>query len=336
MTARHDHPRGEIRRITVDSAALKGNFLGDPSMREVALYLPAGHAPSGLPLLVDLAGFTGSGLAHIGWRNFGEALPERLDRLIGTGVMKPAVVAMPDCFTRLGGNQYVNSEAMGDWADFLIQDMLPAIEAETGAGGPGKRGVFGKSSGGYGAIVHAMLYPQTWSAAACLSGDMGFEMMFAGAFAETLRRLDRHRGDVTAFMAAFEANPKPSGSDIHALMMLAMAATYDPDVNRPFGVRLPVDPHTCEILPERWAEWMRWDPLVMVEDRHEALAGLKGLWIECGDVDQYNLVYGARRMNRRLIALGVEHAYVEFPDNHNSLDYRLDHSLPYLADRLSG
>jgi enterochelin esterase-like enzyme len=335
MTARHAFPAGEIRRLTVDSAALKGNFLGDPDRRDVLVYIPHGHDGKGLPLLVDLAGFTGSGLGRASWRNFGENTPERLDRLIGSGEMPPCAVAMPDCFTRLGGNQYVNSAAMGNWADFLIQDMLPAVESQIGCGGDGKRGVYGKSSGGYGAIVHAMLYPRTWSAAACLSGDMGFELMFAADFAATLRALSRHGGSVQAFMDRFEGNPKPSGGDIHTLMILAMAATYDPDPSQPFGVRLPVDMHTCERIPERWAEWMKWDPLSLVEEHYEALEGMKALWIECGDVDQYNLLYGARRLHQRLNALGVTHAYKEFPDNHNSLDYRLDRSLPYLARALS-
>ena len=40
--------------------------------------------------------------------------------------MAPVVVAFPDCFTRLGGNQYVNSPVMGNWEDFLIAEMLKA------------------------------------------------------------------------------------------------------------------------------------------------------------------------------------------------------------------
>ena len=56
---------------------------------------------------------------------------------------------------------------------------------------------------------------------------------------------------------------------------------------------------------------------------------------DCGDVDQYNLVYGARRMHKRLDAMGVPHVYEEFPDNHSSVDYRMDVSLPILAKALT-
>ena len=48
---------------------------------------------------------------------------------------------------------YVNSAAMGGWEDFLLYEMLPAVEARFGCGGFGRRGVFGKSSGGYAAII---------------------------------------------------------------------------------------------------------------------------------------------------------------------------------------
>src|SRR6187549_1185515 len=105
-------PAGSVSRLTVESQALQNNMLGDPSERVVDVYVPAGHDGQGLPLLVDLVGFTSSGLSHTNWAGFRENLPERLDRLIGEQRMPPVVVAFPDCFTRLGGNQYVNSGAV--------------------------------------------------------------------------------------------------------------------------------------------------------------------------------------------------------------------------------
>src|SRR6218665_2604128 len=107
---RTDHPAGAVHTITIASTALANNRLGDPTTRRVDVYVPHGRD---LPLLVDLVGFTAGGPAHTNWRNFGENVPERLDRLIGDGKMPPVVGAFPDCFTRLGGNRNVNSSAMG-------------------------------------------------------------------------------------------------------------------------------------------------------------------------------------------------------------------------------
>jgi hypothetical protein len=132
-------PMGTIHRFFVESEALKGNILGDPTARAVDVYVSAGHDGHGLPLLVDLVGTTSSGLSHTNWTAFQENMPERLDRLIGEHLMPPVMVAFPDCFTRVGGNQYVNSAATGAWEDFLIDEMLPVIERRFGCGGAARR-----------------------------------------------------------------------------------------------------------------------------------------------------------------------------------------------------
>lgn len=330
------YPAGSLHRLTFESTLLAGNLLGDPTERVVDVYVPHGLEGGGLPLLVDLAGFTGSGLGHTNWKNFGENVPERLDRLIGSGAMPPAVVAFPDCFTRLGGNQYINSAALGPWEDILIDEVLPLVEGRLGCGGDGCRGVFGKSSGGYGSIVHAMRRADTWSAAACHSGDMAFELCYLPSMPTTLRTLAKKDGSIETFVTDLEAANKPGDKDIHVLMDLAMAATYDPDPGQFLGIRLPVDPETCEVIEERWANWLAWDPVRMAEDHADNLRSLKALLIDCGDVDQYNLVYGARRLHRELERLSVPHRYEEFPDNHSSIDYRMDESLPFLARALTG
>jgi hypothetical protein len=90
---------------------------------------------------------------------------------------------------------------------------------------------------------------------------------------------------------------------------------------------------TCEVIEERWANWLRQDPVVAIETQAENLRSLKALYIDCGEKDQFNLLYGARRFVRRLNELGIAHRYEEFPDNH--VDYRMDGSLPFLAQALS-
>ena len=335
MRRNHATPAGSLHRLTIGSSVLKSNLLGDPSRREVVVYLPHGQDGRGLPLLVDLVGFTAGGPAHVNWKNFGENLPERLDRLIAEEAMPPVAVAFPDCFTRLGGNQYIDSDAMGHWETFLIEEMLPAVEGRFGCGGRGRRGVFGKSSGGYGAIVHAMRHADCWAAAACHSGDMAFELCYLPEMPGLMRALAKKEGSIEKFVTDFEAGPKWNGKDIHHLMTLAMAATYDPDPGAFCGIRLPVDPETCEVIEARWAAWQRWDPVLLAERHAADLKALKGLWIDCGKVDQYNLVYGARRLHRKLVAAGVDHVYEEFDDNHSSVDYRMDASLPFLAKALS-
>ena len=328
-------PAGTVHRLNIQSQVLANNRLGDSPLRDVHVYVPAGHDGRSLPLLVDLVGYTGGGPAHTNWRSFTENGPEQADRLIGAGEMPPAVIAFPDCFTRLGGNQYINSAGVGRWADFLLDEAVPFVEREFGCGGAGKRGVFGKSSGGYGAIVHALLYPHFWSAAACHSGDMGFPLMYLAEMPDVLRAIAKEQNSIEKWLEAFFGKRKVKDEDIHVLMMFAQCATFDPDPSEFMCVRMPVDLETCEIIPGRWNNWLKWDPLVLVEAHWEALNRLKLLFIDCGDIDQYNLLYGARRMHRALERFGIAHIYEEFPDNHSGIDYRMDRSLPLLARALT-
>lgn len=335
MRKDHDLPRGTVHRLTIDSRVLKGNFLGDPSERIIDVYVPAGVKGDGLPLLVDLVGFTAGGPAHSNWKNFGENLPERLDRLIGTGAMPPCVVAMPDCFTKLGGNQYINSAVMGRWDDFLLEEAVPLVEARFNCGGNGRRGCFGKSSGGYGAMVHALLHSDFWAAAASHSGDVGFDIMFIPDYPKVLRALSATDNSIQTWLELFFAAPKVKDADLLILMMLAMGATFDPDVDAYLGVRLPVTLDTCELIPERWANYVKWDPLTLVETHGEGMKRLKALYIDCGDIDQFNITFGSRRMHKRLTEMKVPHVYEEFPDDHTAVDYRMDVSLPILGRALA-
>jgi S-formylglutathione hydrolase FrmB len=328
-------PAGTVHRLTVESRVLRDNPLGDNPLRDIHVYVPHGHEGRKLALLVDLVGFTAGGPAHTNWRNFTENIPEQADRLIAMGEMPPALIAFPDCFTKLGGNQYINSAGMGGWDDFLRLEAVPFVEQHFSCGGAGKRGVFGKSSGGYGAMIHALLHPDFWSAAACHSGDMGFSLMYIPEFPHVLRALAKHGNSIQNWLESFYAKRKVKDEDIHILMMFAQCASFDPDPKAFMGVRLPVDIETCEFIPERWNKWMAWDPLTLVESRTEGLKQMKLLFIDCGDIDQYNLVYGARRMHRALERLRVPHIYEEFPDNHSSIDYRMDRSLPLLAKALA-
>ncbi len=260
-------------------------------------------------------------------------MPERLDRLIGEERMPPVVVAFPDCFTRIGGNQYINSAATGAWEDYLLVEMLPAIEQRFGCGGAGRRGVFGKSSGGYGAITHALRHSDVWSAAACHSGDMGFELCYLPDMPVVLRAVAGN--SIESWWRGMEAARKRPDGLFTAMNILAMAASYDPDPTEFLGMRLPVTSDTCEVIEERWTNWMRHDPVIMVETMGYNLRDLKALYIDCGTTDQFNLLYGARRLARSLSALGIEHRYEEFPDNHREVDYRMDESLPFIARALS-
>ena len=251
--------------------------------------------------------------------------------------MGKVIMAFPDCFTSLGGNQYINSAAMGRWADFLIDEMIPALESNFRVRpGAANRGVFGKSSGGFGAIYHGMRHGDAWGAVACHSGDMGFDRVYLPDMPKVVATLEK-RGGLERFLEGLSSGKKLKGSDFHVLMILAMAATYDPDPGAPSGIQLPVDLRTCELIEERWDAWLAHDPVRMIEDAacQESLRGLRGVFIDCGDHDQYHIQFGSRQLVDRMTELGIPHHWEEFSDDHSSIDYRMDVSLPWLYQALT-
>ena len=337
LRPQRDWPRGKVVRFPHRSRALENNPWSDPVERDLAVYLPNGYSESHTPYVAlwDLAAFTNAGPGHLNWRNQGENLPQRLDRLIGQGRMAPVVVAIPDCYTSLGGNQYVNSASVGAYSDYLNDELVPLLgERVNVTAGRDGRGVFGKSSGGYGALYQAMTRPDTWGAAASHAGDMGFELLFRGEFPTACSVLAPFEGEHHGFIRAFWEKNRPTGRDFTALMILAMAASYDADPGQPDRIRLPFDLHTCELDPDRWSAWLAWDPLTLLAGHADALAGLHGLYIDVGMYDQYHIQYGARRFHSALEERGIRHHYAEFEGTHSAIDWRLDHSLPYLADAL--
>ncbi|AIL13234.1 hypothetical protein IM40_06565 [Candidatus Paracaedimonas acanthamoebae] len=327
--------QGKLDLIEVYSKALENNLLGDSAVRQCPVYLPPEYHPEkSYPLIIELAAFGNSGLGRIGWQGFRESMPARLDRLITEG-MPPIIVAFPDCFTSLGGNQYINSSALGNYEDFLKEDLLSALEANFPCGGPGRRGLIGKSSGGYGALVNGIRHPAIWSAIACHSGDVGFEWVYLPEIAKALMTLENYGGSYENFLCKIQTSPKLKGNDFTTLMILAMAASYDPNPNEYCGIQLPVTKKTAELIPERWQNWLQWDPLEMIPHYHTNLKLLKFIFIDCGIYDQYYLHFGARRLNSLLNDYQIPHIFEEFPDNHSGLDYRLDRSLPLMAQALS-
>ena len=345
--------------VEYPSKVLADNPLGDPATRRFPVWLPpqynAGKAKRRFPVLFDLVGYTGSGWSHVNWRGFDENIPEQAARLIRERKMGPAIIVFPDCFTALGGNQYINSSAVGRYADYLTRELIPFIDKEFRTlASREHRGCFGKSSGGYAAIIHGMKYPKYWGAIANHSGDAYFDFVYRNEWPGALTELAKYRtpaqrpgkysrparlsklqpghddGRIRRFLASMASRKNPSGKEIMALMMVAMAATYDPAPSAPNGFRVPLDLETGEFIAARWKRWLAHDPIYLVKRYRQNLKTMRGIFIDCGWRDQYQIHYGTRILSRELAKYGIEHTYQEFDGTHSGIDHRMDVSLPFL------
>ena len=114
--------------------------------------------------------------------------------LIHQRKLGPVILVFPDCFTALGGNQYINSSAVGRYADYLTRELIPFVDGELRTlSSRDHRGCFGKSSGGYGAMLQGMKYAKFWGAIANHSGDAYFDFVYRRDWPNTLNELAKHR-----------------------------------------------------------------------------------------------------------------------------------------------
>jgi S-formylglutathione hydrolase FrmB len=199
-----------------------------------------------------------------------------------------------------------------------------------------RRAITGKSSGGYGAMVTPMLRPDLWGGLATHAGDSLFEDVYLPEFRQVARTLrDDYGGSYERFWQDFRSRPALSReSDAYMLDVWCMAACYSAD---PDGtVRLPFEPKTGRIRPEIWERWLAWDPVRMVPDHAEILRGLRAIYIDAGNRDQFYLDLGAEAFRAALERIGVTDVFFElFEGKHGGIVWRYPISLKYLAERLS-
>ncbi len=86
---------------------------------------------------------------------------------------------------------------------------------------------------------------------------MGFELCYLPDMPAVLRALAGAEDSIEAWWRKLEAGHKHPDGAHQALNILAMAASYDPDPTQFLGMRLPVTLDTCEVIAERWANWLR-------------------------------------------------------------------------------
>jgi S-formylglutathione hydrolase FrmB len=335
----HVEPKGRFERSTVTSRVLVGNPLGDPHERPLWVYLPPGVGDDPArryPSIYLIQGFTGQ--VDMWWNRSAlrPSVPELVDELFAGGDVPPAVVVLVDCWTSLGGSQFLNSPGTGRYLDYLCDEVVAFVDGRYPTlPSRDHRGITGKSSGGYGAMVVPMLRPDVFGALASHAGDALFEHCYLSEFAKAARTLrDHYGGSYERFFADFRSRPAFSKDSDDALVdAWAMAACYSAE---PDGtVTLPFDPATGRLRDEVWQRWLALDPVRMAAGRADALRSLRGIYLDAGRRDEYWLDLGAEAFSAELDALGVEHVLELFDDTHTGIEYRYPRALAFLAELLT-
>ena len=330
---------GRVEERVLDSAALRGNPLGDPSTRPLWVYLPPGYdddTDRRYPSVYVIQGYTG----QVGmWANrqpFRATYLEAIDELFASGGAPPCIVVLVDAWTSYGGSQYVDSPGTGRYHTYLCEDVVGHVDAAFRTlPDAAHRGIQGKSSGGFGALVTPMLRPDLFGGLASHAGDSLYELCYLRDFGTAARVLRDFDGSIERWWRDFTgrvAFTHPADELLLGLYGVAACFSAGGD-GTPL---LPFDPRTGQVVEEVWQRWLAWDPVRMVPGHADALRGLRAVWVDAGSSDDYFLDLGAEAFVAALRGIGVEDVRFElFPGTHRAIDYRYPLSLAYLAERLA-
>ena len=119
--------RRRWQELSFESEALKGNPLGDPHVRPVYVWTPPSYDEGDrrYPTVFELQGFTGMAPGWFNVRPFEQSFPEMVDALA-----PEAIVVLVDAFTAIGGSQFLDSPAIGNYHTYLCGELVPWVDAQ--------------------------------------------------------------------------------------------------------------------------------------------------------------------------------------------------------------
>jgi S-formylglutathione hydrolase FrmB len=331
---------GTLDRLVVESDLLAGNPLGDPARRPLYVYRPPGvelDHPRPLTSVYVIQGYTGQ-LDNWFQRNaFEPTVIERVDALFASGGCPDAIVVFVDAWTTYGGSQFLNSSSTGRYMDYLCDEVVEFVDSRyPTAPDRDRRGLTGKSSGGYGAMVVPMLRPDVFGGLASHAGDALFEFAYLPEFAPVVRRLrDDFEGSFEVFFEQLAAQDHFDLDRFRPIELYGYAAAYSPDPAQPGKALVPFDLATGRLDEDVWALWLEKDPVRMAPAHADALRSMRRIYLDAGKRDEYFLDIGAQAFAGELDKLGVEHTLELFDGTHGGISYRYPGAIRELVLALS-
>ncbi|MCW3094428.1 MAG: esterase [Chthonomonadaceae bacterium] len=170
-----DSGKSRVEDWELQSKNFAGNKVGTSPTRKMVVYLPAGYDeaskpnPKRYPVIYFLPAPFENQRALFD-NNGAQSL---FDRAIASGAISKFILVSVDMTTPLGCSWYVNSAVTGNWEDFMIQELVPYIDANFRTlPHRDSRGIAGDFMGGYGAIRFGMRHPDVFGSVYAL-GPVG-------------------------------------------------------------------------------------------------------------------------------------------------------------------
>lgn len=319
----YDFKSIETRTLIVESEVLKKNPLRDPHIRRNPVVIPQTQSPTeGWPVIFVLAGFAGNGAKYFSDKGFQTNAVQDLDSAMKKGEAPKAVYVFVDAWTSWGGSQFINSSGTGNYQDYLVQELVPAVKESFPVDQTyGRWCVFGGSSGGYGALHLSSQFPEIFPWAVAIAPDCFFEASLLPEIYKSVPIIEKVGGVGAVLEELKEGKFLNRRDSFTVLNAIAMTLCYSPAVNKD-GLEFPIDRSTGLRDQQVWEKWMQKDPIFFLPERKDNLKKLAGLYLDVGTRDQFHLQYGARQIKELLKKLKVNIHYSEFDGTHSEIGER--------------
>jgi S-formylglutathione hydrolase FrmB len=311
--------------LDIPGTTLIGNPLGDPTERRVAVYKPDGVKDRvRLPLVLYLPGWGDSSEVAIAqgknaWFNV------VINKLAGT---TPVRIAVVNCRSRYGGSQYLNSTATGRYADYVADEILPALLARYAAPKENPATIIaGHSSGGYGALLLAITHHEKFAAVVALSPDADFAITHKARLEDTNVQAVT-RAELDAAMAPPGQAQMPASAT--AQLIMGLCANYAPTAGQPGHFEWLYD-DSGQWRADAWQRWLDLDPLVIVRGRQDAFAPTQRIYLDGPRHDEFGANVGTHKVYNVLKTRSSPTHFEEPPGSHaEQLPERLAQGLAWV------
>ncbi|WP_413613302.1 alpha/beta hydrolase [Bdellovibrio sp. HCB-110] len=317
----YDVEHFQIETLKIESALLKNNPLKDPTSRFNALLIPRSEGP--WPVVVVLSGFSGNAPYYFNPKFHEQNAVQVIDQCFSRGEAPEALYVFVDALTSWGGSQFINSAATGNYEDYIMQELIPAVKEHYPVSHKVSDWcVTGGSSGGYGSLHLGSKHPEVFGYIGAIAPDSFFEASLLPELYQALPLWEKYKESGLRALEELRNGKLMKMRNWHTIVnAFGMAACYSAKGTHG-DFQFPIDTHTGEKIPGIWQNWLAKDPLHFLPERIENLKKLSGLYLDCGSKDNFHLQYGSRQISKILKSHHVLHEYVEFDGNHFDIGER--------------
>ena len=288
----------------LQSEKIANSKIGSGPLRKMVVYLPPGYEGSSkrYPVIYFAAN------AFESYRSLFDQDNARdlFDAASKSGTIREFILVSPDLTTPVGGSWCVNSPATGNWEDFVVQELVPYMDANFRTlPRRESRGIAGDRLGGYCAIRLAMRHPEIFGSLYALhpvGTGSGLQIMYS-----------RPNWDLMAKAKSID----DLKGDVFSMIFLSIFQAHVPDADKPpLFVDLPARKEDGQLvvdskLTERLHNSFFLERMIpQYADNLKSLRGFKFDWGR-NDLNQDH-VYANQAFTHKLDEFGVPHEAEEY------------------------